>query len=44
MDHNSAVALLEKILVALLARGGGEVNRWMDGGVPFWLLNWYPKI
>ena len=20
------------------------VNRWMDRGVTFWLLNWYPKI
>ena len=24
--------------------GGGEVNRWTDGGVPFGPLNWYPKI
>ena len=26
--------------------GGGEgrMNRWMDKGVPFWLLNWYTKI
>ena len=24
--------------------GGKEVNRRTDGGVPFWLLKWYPKI
>ena len=23
--------------------GWGEVNQWTDGGVPFWLLKWYPK-
>ena len=27
-----------------ITSGGGEVNRWMDGGVPFWLLSWYPKV
>ena len=20
------------------------MNRWTDGGVPFWPLNWYPKF
>ena len=24
--------------------GGGEVNRRTDGGVPFYLSKWYPKI
>ena len=48
---NRKVALYNELLVERLSdteeyisRGGGGLNRWTDGGVPFWLLNWYPKI
>ena len=37
--HQSVNPLKEAFL-----GGGGYVNRPTDGGVPFWLLNWYPKI
>ena len=45
-DSNSRDTFKDQTLVKLYRRlggGGGGVNRWMDGRVPFRLLNLVPK-